>query len=197
MRIALARKEDARSISNFFEISRRGRGSDPLENVGLQLLRSVSWGPLLRTIQIGFVILISLFTLVSSVANAADSTRSVFIHAACDGKISSATLSSLIETIRTSQKYQLVRSLDEKAPSANVVLTLYMNCTERFDVAAIAFAFGQAKCFGSKNCHVAVDGSSIRSALCDFKVAPECGRALFMAFDDYMSNPPASPLKLY
>lgn len=76
------------------------------------------------------------------------------------------------------------------------VLTADMKCTERDDVAAVATAYGEAKCFSSKNCHLAVDGTSLRPDLCDSKAAAECGRALFKAFDDYVSNPLGPPLKL-
>jgi hypothetical protein len=149
----------------------------------------------LGTTQIERLIAILLLIFVPLIANAAEGPRSVFIHAGCDGRISSAALFSLREEIRTSQKYQLVRTLDDEG-RMNVVLTFYMNCTERSDVAAIAFAYGQAKCFSSKNCHLAVDGSSVRSALCESNAAAQCGRTLFKAFDDYMSNPPGPPLKL-
>jgi hypothetical protein len=149
----------------------------------------------LGTTQIDRLILISLLAIVSLEANAAERPRSVFIHATCDGKISSVVLSSLRQVIGTSQKYQVLRTLDDVS-RMNVVLTLYMNCTEHYDIAAIAFVYGQAKCLSSQNCHLAVDGTSVRSALCDSKAAAECGRALFKAFDDYMSNPSGPPLKL-
>jgi hypothetical protein len=141
------------------------------------------------------LILVLLFTLVPLAASAAESPRSVFIHAACDGKISSAVLSSLREGIRTSQKYQLVRTLDDEG-RMDIVLTIYMNCAERSDVAAVAIGNGLAKCFGTTNCHLSVDGSSIRSALCDASAAVECGRALFKAFDEFMKRPNPAQLKL-
>jgi hypothetical protein len=145
--------------------------------------------------QIDRLILTLLLTIVPLTANAAESPRPVFIHGTCDGKVSSVVLSSLIEEIGTSHKYQLFRTLDDVS-RMNVVLTVYMNCTEHDDIVAIAFVYGQAKCLSSKNCHLAVDGTSVRSALCDSKAAIACGRALFKAFDDYMSNPLGPPLKL-
>jgi hypothetical protein len=134
------------------------------------------------------VSLIVLFMVISIAANATEIPRSVFIHAACDGGISATVLSSLKDGIRTSQKYQLARSLYDEGRT-DAVLTIYMNCVERAGVAAIAMTYGQAKCVGSAKCRLSVDGNSIRSALCDVSAAAECGRMLFTAFDDYMSNP--------
>jgi len=133
--------------------------------------------------------------ILSGLANAAEKPRSVFIHAACNGKISSTILSSITEEVRSSQRFHLIHSLDENAPK-DVVLTLYINCTERSDVGAVAFAYGQAKCYSSKNCHLVVDGSTIRSALCASNAAKECGRVLFRAFDEYISSPNPVPLEL-
>jgi hypothetical protein len=71
-----------------------------------------------------------------------------------------------------------------------------MKCTERTNIAAVATVFGAAKCFSVKNCHLTIDGSSLRSDLCDSSASAECGRVLFKAFDDYTSNPVSPPLKL-
>jgi hypothetical protein len=78
----------------------------------------------------------------------------------------------------------------------DVVLTIDVKCAEREDVAAVATVYGKAKCFSPTNCHLAIDGSSMRSDLCDSKAAAECGRTLFRAFDDYVTNPLGPPLKL-
>jgi hypothetical protein len=141
------------------------------------------------------LVLILLFSLAPFAAGAADSPKSVFIHTACDGKISSEVLSSLREGIRNSQKYQLVRTLDDEG-RMGIVLTIYMNCAERNDVIAVATGYGLAKCYSGTKCHLSVDGSSIRSVFCDASVAVECGRTLFKAFDDYMKNPTPSVFKL-
>ncbi len=140
------------------------------------------------------LLLILLFALAPLAASAVESPRSVSIHAVCDGKIPSAVLSSFREGIRTSQKYRLVRTLDDEG-RMGVVLTIDMNSAERIDIVAVAITYGLAKCFSSTNCHVTIDGNSIRSALCDANAAAECGRALFKAFDDYVSTP-RPPLKL-
>lgn len=134
-----------------------------------------------------------LLMIAPSSAGAVENAKPVFIKTTCDGRISSAALSSFREEIRSSQKYQAVNTLDESG-GADVVLTIHMNCTEHSDIAAMATSFGHAKCFGPKNCHVTVDGNSIRSTLCDAGAAAECGRALFKMFDEYANNPLAPRL---
>jgi hypothetical protein len=71
-----------------------------------------------------------------------------------------------------------------------------MNCVSRNDVIAVATSFGIAKCYGEKNCHLSVDGHSIKSTLCDARATLECGRTLLKAFDDYMKNPSPSVFRL-
>jgi hypothetical protein len=139
------------------------------------------------------LLILMLFTLVSLAANGAKSPSPVFVKAACDGKISSAVISTLREEIGNSQKYRLVRTVADNG-QMDVVLTIEVNCTERNKLAAIATIFGRAKCFGVKNCHLAIDGSSLRSDLCDSDGVTECVRTLFRAFDDNVSNPLAPPL---
>jgi hypothetical protein len=142
------------------------------------------------------VILTLSFTLATLAANAADSPKSsVFIHAACEGKLSSAVVASLKEQISASPKYHLVPNLTDEG-RLGVVLTLSMSCTERTDVVAVATTYGKAKCFAGAYCHEAVDGRSLKSALCDSNAIVECGRALFKAFDDYASTPNGSQLQL-
>jgi hypothetical protein len=141
------------------------------------------------------LIQILLFTLASLAANTAESPRPVFIHHACDDKISYAVISSLKEEIRTSQKYQLVPTLDDNG-RMDVVLTIQMSCTERNDAAAVATVYGKGKCFGHNNCHGAFDVSSLRADFCDSNAAVECGRSLFKAFDDYTKRPSLIQLRL-
>jgi hypothetical protein len=141
------------------------------------------------------LIMVFLFTLASLIANAANGPKPVFIKAACLGRSSSAVLSSFREEVRSSQKYQLVPDLSDNG-LMDVVLTIDMNCTERNDIAAVATVFGMAKCFGAKNCNLKIDGSSLRSDLCDSNGATECGRTLFKTFDTYTGNPLGPPLRL-
>ena len=144
---------------------------------------------------IGLSILILLFPLTSFAASAAAEPRPVYIKADCDEKISSAVLSFFSEGIRNSQKYRLAPTLTDDG-RMDVVATINMSCTERNYIASVAIAYGRAKCFSATNCHLSIDGSSIRSTLCDSNAAAECGRELFKAFDDYISRPNPAPQKL-
>jgi hypothetical protein len=112
------------------------------------LIRTTVWGKS----RIGRLALISLFALASLAANPAEHPSPVFIRTTCDGKFSSAALSSLKEEIRTSTKYQLVPSLDDNG-RMDEVLTIYMHCTEHSDVVAVATNYGLAKCLSVKECH--------------------------------------------
>lgn len=138
---------------------------------------------------------ILLFTLVAVAASAAESPQSVYIHADCDGKVSSAVLSSFTEAIRASQKYHQVPSLDDEG-HRGIVMTIYIACAERNDVIGVASSYGWAKCYGEKECHLSLDGSSIRSVLCDAKAASECGRTLFKVLEDFIKNAEPSTFKL-
>jgi hypothetical protein len=136
-----------------------------------------------------------LFTLVPVAASAAESPQSVYIHADCEGKVSSAVVSSFTENIRASQKYHQVPSLDDEG-RRGIVMTIYMACAERNDVIGVASSYGWAKCYGDKECHLSLDGSSIRSVLCDAKAAAECGRTLFRVLEDFIKNAEPSTFKL-
>jgi hypothetical protein len=136
-----------------------------------------------------------LLALSSLAANASESPRPVFIHAVCDGKISSAVLSHLRDEIRISQKYQLIPTLDDNG-RMDVVLTIEMTCADRDDVAAVATAYGKGKCVGPAICHGVFDASSLRADFCDSKAPAECGHTLFKAFEDYLSRPNSVHLKV-
>jgi hypothetical protein len=143
------------------------------------------------------VIVVSLFTmLLSSAANATDSPRSVFVHAACDGKIGSAAISSLKAEIGTSQKYRLASDLSDDG-RMDEVFTIYVNCTEGGNIAAFAMVYGKGKCVGPNKCHGVLDGASLRSALCGYAAATVCGQAFFKAFDDYILRPNPAELELH
>jgi hypothetical protein len=122
------------------------------------------------------------------IASAADGVEGVFIKTTCDGKISSAILSSLRREISASPKYRLALTLDDGG-QMDIVLAIHIACSERENLAGVASIFGQAKCDGPKTCHLVVDGLSLRSDVCDSSAAAECGRSLFKAFEDYMNSP--------
>jgi hypothetical protein len=153
------------------------------------------WGTQMKLLIIGL-----LFILATLAANGADAPKSsVFIKAACDGKISAAVVTSLRAEIDASPKYHLVPNLSDEGRMGEV-LTIAMACSDRTDVASVATTYGKAKCFPGSYCHQAVDGSSLKSALCDSNAAAECGRALFKTFDDYtdhLTSPGAPQLQLH
>lgn len=146
------------------------------------------------------LILCIVFTLAATAANAADTPKSsVFVKSSCDGKISTELMASLKAEIEGSQKYHSVPNLSDEGRMGEV-LTIQIACSERTDVAAIATTFGKGKCFPGAYCHGVVDGSSLKSALCDLSASAECGRTLFKAFDDYvsrMTSPSAPQLQLH
>jgi len=141
------------------------------------------------------LILVLLLTLGSMASRATESPKPVFVKSVCKGKVSSELLSSLIDELRTFQRYRLISSLDENGHTG-VVLQILMSCADRETVVAVATVYGIAKCSSATNCHSVVDGSSLNVALCDSKVAKDCGRALFKAFDAYVSSSNPSRLKL-
>lgn len=141
------------------------------------------------------LIFIFSLTVAAVAASGADGAKPVFVKAKCVDKVSSSALSSFREALGASERYRLVSSLDD-AGRMDVVLSVQMSCTQRDNVVAVASVYGIAKCFGPRNCHVAFDVTSLRADFCDSSAAPECGRALFKAFDDYMNNPNRPPLQL-
>lgn len=141
------------------------------------------------------LILILLSGLASVSASAEGSASPVVIKAACEGATPSTVLYALREEIGNSQKYRLTPNLADDG-RMDVVRTINMKCTERNNLVAVATVFGAAKCFSLTNCHLSIDGSSIRADLCDSKTASECARLLFKAFDDYVNSPLSPLLKL-
>jgi hypothetical protein len=148
-----------------------------------------------REVHVKRLVLIFLFALPCLPANATENARPVFVKALCNGKLSSAVLSSLREVIRSSNKYRIIATLDDSG-RMDEVLEVEMSCTERDNVVAIATIYGMAKCFGAENCHASMDGSSLSVALCDSNATAACGQALFKAFDAYTSHPNPAQLKL-
>jgi hypothetical protein len=141
------------------------------------------------------LVLMLLFTLAAAASSAAETPQSVYIHAECDGNVFSAVASSFMESIRISRNYRQVPNLEDEG-RRGIVMTIYMSCTERNDVIGIATSYGWAKCYGDKVCHLSLDGSSIRSVLCDPRAAAECGRTLFKILEDFIKNAEPSRFKL-
>lgn len=115
------------------------------------------------------------------------SRQAIYIHADCNGKISSMIVSSFTKAIRTSQKYHQVSSLDDEG-HRGIVMTVYMACAEQAGTIGVASSYGWAKCYSEKECHLSVDGSSIQSVLCNGRNPSECGRELFKMLEDFIHN---------
>ena len=129
------------------------------------------------------------FVTASVVAYAGDERQPVFIRAHCEGLKSGIVLSWLTKSVTDPPKYRLVSSLDDNGHFGTVVHTIYMSCVENNEGTAVATSYGIAKCNSHNKCGSVLDGDSINAALCKPDVTPDCGRALFKAFETYMSIP--------
>ena len=112
--------------------------------------------------------------------------RPVFIAftkgATCDGKLASVLLSSFKEAISTSQRHELIRDLSDNG-KMDTVLIIQMACEERNNSVSVTSTYGEAKCFGLKNCHVALDPRTGNVLSCDPNGEPICGKELFKEFE--------------
>ena len=119
-------------------------------------------------------------------AQTSESQKPVFIRANCDGK-TIAVLGSLSNQMFASGKYVVIPTLDDHG-KMDEVFEVYMHCAQRDDVVAIATSYGKGRCLSVNKCGSVVDGSSIRSTLCDRRAIGECGKTLFTSFDEYVSR---------
>jgi len=109
--------------------------------------------------------------------------RPLFIKAVtCDGKLASVLFSSFKDAISTSQRHELVRDLSDNG-KMDTVLIIQMACEEHNNSVSVKSAYGEAKCFGPKNCHVALDPRSGNVLSCDPNGEPVCGKELFKEFE--------------
>ena len=112
--------------------------------------------------------------------------RPVFIAfpkpATCDGKLASVLLSSFKEAISTSQRHELIRDLSDNG-KMDTVLIVQMSCEERSNSVSVTSTYGEAKCFGPKNCHAALDPRTGNVLSCDPNGEPICGKELFKEFE--------------
>lgn len=142
-----------------------------------------------------YVTIFAITLAISSFAHSEMRQKSLFIMAKCDGKLSSVVLSALKEAAVASQRYELVSSLDDNG-RLDTVQTIHMTCVENKEVTAVATQFGIAKCQSTAVCHSGIDGLSLNVALCNADLSVGCGRALFKAFDAYITRPNPAPLKI-
>jgi hypothetical protein len=76
-------------------------------------------------------------------AQAPGREKPVFIHANCDGETAATVLGSLKEQMIASRKYVVIPRLDDSG-GGDEVLEIYMHCTQRGDVVAVATSYGKA-----------------------------------------------------
>lgn len=113
----------------------------------------------------------------------AEGIRPVFIKAVtCEGKLASILFSSFKEAISTSQRHELVRDLSDDG-KMDTVLIIQMACEEHNNSVSVRSAYGEAKCFGPKNCHAALDPRTGNVLSCDPNGEPICGKELFKEFE--------------
>jgi len=121
-----------------------------------------------------------------SIPLVASGIRPVFIAfpkpATCDGKLSSVLLSSFKEALSTSQRHELIRDLSDNG-KMDTVLIVQMSCEERNNSVSVTSIYGEAKCFGLRNCHAALDPRTGNVLSCDPNGEPICGKELFKEFE--------------
>jgi hypothetical protein len=113
----------------------------------------------------------------------AHAIRPVFVKATtCDGKLASVLFSSFKEAIAISQRHELVQDLSDNG-KMDTVLIIQMACEEHNNSVSVKSAYGMAKCFGPKNCHVALDPRTGNVLSCDPNGEPIGGKELFKEFE--------------
>jgi hypothetical protein len=90
--------------------------------------------------------------------------------------------SSFKEAIPASQRYELVPDLSDHG-KWDTVLIVQMACEEHNNSVSVTSAYGMAKCFGPRNCHVAFDPRTSNVLTCDPKGEAICGKELFKEFE--------------
>jgi TPR repeat protein len=118
----------------------------------------------------------------------AQALRPVFIKSAsCDGNLASVLLSSFKNAISTSQRHEIIRDLSDNG-KMDTVLIVQMACEEHNNSVSVKSAYGMAKCFGPKNCHVALDPRTGNVLSCDPNGEPICGKELFKEFEHVLAT---------
>jgi|ERR1700689_5596681 hypothetical protein len=117
------------------------------------------------------------------VAHASDQPKPVFLVTNCTLKSGSVILSAFKEALQSSKKYELVSNLSDNGKN-DVVIELRMICEEDKGNVAVASVLGFAKCFGPKNCHVSVNGSTLTALLSEPGIETQSGTNLFKGFED-------------
>lgn len=119
---------------------------------------------------------------VSLAAHAEDQPKPVFIKTNCSLKSGSVILSAFEEALVNSKKYEFVPDLSDKG-KMDTVISVTMLCEEDKGNVAVASIYGLVKCFGPKNCHAFVDGSTLTALLSEPGFERQSGINLFKDFD--------------
>ncbi len=129
-------------------------------------------------------LLVTLFMVVASLAaHAGDQPKPVFLVTNCSLKSGSMILSAFKEALQSSKKYELVPNLSDNGKN-DVVIELRMICEEDKGDVAVASVLGFAKCFGPKNGHVSVNGSTLTALSSEPGIETQSGTNLFKGFED-------------
>jgi hypothetical protein len=123
----------------------------------------------------------------SLAAHAIDPLKPVFLVTNCTLKSGSVILSAFKEALQNSKKYELVPDLSDRG-KMDVVITVRMLCVEDKGNVAVASIYGLAKCFGSKNCHLSVNDSTLNALLSEPGLETQSGLNLFKGFDEALAE---------
>jgi hypothetical protein len=132
---------------------------------------------------------IVLCVLCSIVAFAQEHPKPVFIKATgCESKLASVLFSSFKDSMRAGiARYEVVPDLSDYGKN-DVVLVIQMACGERNNAVSIASIYGLAKCFGPRNCHQSINGTTLNLLMCDPSGEKQCGFELLKELDYVLSR---------
>jgi TPR repeat protein len=112
-----------------------------------------------------------------------DQVKPVFLITNCVLKSGSMIQSAFNDALTNSKKYELVHDLSDKG-KMDVVITVKMICEEDKGYVAVASIYGAAKCFGPRNCHVAINDATMNALLSEPGGETQSGINLFKGFDE-------------
>jgi hypothetical protein len=106
----------------------------------------------------------------------------------CQSKLASLLFSSFKDSMQAGiARYEIVPDLSDYGKN-DVVLVVQMTCGERNNALSVASIYGLAKCFGPKNCHQSINGSTLNLLMCDPNGEKQCGFELLKELDYVLSR---------
>lgn len=138
-----------------------------------------------------------LFVVCAVSAFAQGHPQPVFIKTkGCQGKLTSVLFSCFKDAIRAGiPRYEIVPDLSDYAKN-DAVLVIQMVCGERSNAVSVASIYGVAKCFGPKNCHQSINGSTLNMLMCDPNGEKQCGFELLKVLDSVLSRTDPKSMQL-